>query len=701
MAQTTNPLLDDRPLPHFDAIRPEHVEPGMQELLAKLDTQLVELEQHPTPTWTGLVEPLERIDDELSDRWRIVAHLTAVANSEPLRAAYAEVEPKLVRFAVRLGQSRPVYDALCTLRDGPEWVQLDEAQQRIVTLLIRDAQLAGVGLDGDARERFNAIQTELAELATRFLNHVLDATKAFATTLHHRDEVAGLPESALQLAAQSARNAGEQGATPADGPWRITLDQPSFDAFMGYSRRRDLREQLYRAYITRASEGELDNAPLIRRILQLRREEAGLLGYDDYAQLSMTTKMAPGVEAVDTLLEELRTESFDAAHRDLADLEEFARAHPELETNDAGSGHALAHWDLHFWAERLREERYAYSEEELRQYFPLPRVLDGMFGLAKHLFGVEIREADRNVPVWHEDVRFFRVTGEDGEPLAAFYLDPYSRPAEKRGGAWMNECTGRSRLFRNPRGGPRLPIAYLVCNQSPPVDGTPSLMRFRDVETLFHEFGHGLQHMLTQVDYGFASGIHNVERDAVEVPSQFMENWCYHRETLLGLSRHVETGAPLPDALYEKICAARTYRAGSLMLRQLYFGFTDLALHHGYDPDGEPTAFDVQRTVAERTSPLPPIPEDRFLCSFAHIFAGGYAAGYFSYKWAEVLSADAFAAFEEAGLGDAAAVARVGRRFRDTVLGLGGSRPAMEVFTAFRGREPDTAALLRHTGLKA
>ena len=699
MAQTPNPLLDNSPLPNFDAILPDHVEPGMQQLLARLEASLVDLEQDPTPTWAGLVEPLERIDDELSDRWRVVAHLTSVANSDALRAAYAAVEPQLVRFAVRLGQSRPIYDALCALRDGPDGASLDAPQQRIVALLIRDAKLAGVGLDGDARERFNEIQTELADLSTRFSNHVLDATKAFATTLRHRDEVAGLPESALQLAAQSASEAGETSATPADGPWRITLDQPSFEAFMHHSRRRDLREQLYRAYITRASEGELDNAPLIRRILQLRSEAAGLLGYDDYAQLSMATKMAPGVEAVDTLLEELRTASFDAAHRDLADLQAFARAHSELETNGTGAP-ALTHWDLHFWSERLREERYAYSEEELRQYFPLPRVLDGMFELARRLFGVDIREADDPVPVWHPDVRFFRVTGEDGQPLAAFYLDPFSRPAEKRGGAWMNECTGRSRLFTNPDGGPRLPVAYLVCNQSPPLDGTPSLMRFREVETLFHEFGHGLQHMLTQVDYGFASGIHNVERDAVELPSQFMENWCYHRDTLLGLSGHHETGASLPDALYEKICAARTYRAGSLMLRQLYFGFTDLALHHGYDPSGEPTAFDVQRTVARKTSPLPPIPEDRFLCSFTHIFAGGYAAGYFSYKWAEVLSADVFAAFEEAGLDDAAAVAEVGRRFRDTVLGLGGSRPAMEVFTAFRGREPDTTALLRHTGLK-
>ena len=700
MAKTTNPLLDNNPLPRFDAIEPDHIEPGIQKLLATLNSQLLELERTSTPTWAGLIEPLERIDDELSDRWRVISHLTGVANSEALRAAYTAVEPKLVRFSVSVSQSRPIYDALCTLRNSGEWSCLDRTQQRIVTLLIRDAQLAGVGLDGESRERFNEMLTELADLSTRFANNVLDATKAFATMLRERDEVAGLPESALQLAAQAARDAGEADATPADGPWRITLDQPSFEAFLQHSRRRDLREQLYRAYITRASEDDLDNVPIINRILHLRREVASTLGYADYAALSLSTKMAPSVAAVEKLLEELRCVSFDAAHQDLADLEEFANAHHEFQANGTGSPDALAHWDLPFWAERLREERYAFSEEELRQYFPLPRVLNGMFGLAQRLFGIKILEADGEAPVWHPDVRFFRVLAENGAPLAAFYLDPYSRPAEKRGGAWMDECTGRSCLFKSPNGGPRLPVAYLICNQSPPVDGKPSLMRFREVETLFHEFGHGLQHMLTKIDYGFAAGINNIEHDAIELPSQFMENWCYHRETLLGLSGQYETGAPLPDELYDKICAARTYRAGSHMLRQIHFGFTDLALHHGFDPDGDRTVFDVQRAIAKKTSPLPPIPEDRFLCGFTHIFAGGYAAGYFSYKWAEVLSADVFMAFEEAGLDDEHAVATVGRRLRDTVLALGGSRPAMEVFAAFRGREPNTSALLRHAGLK-
>jgi oligopeptidase A len=392
-------------------------------------------------------------------------------------------------------------------------------------------------------------------------------------------------------------------------------------------------------------------------------------------------------------MEELLRVSRAAAEREMDELRAFARA--QGETNE------LMHWDIPFWAERQREALFAYSEEDLRPYFPLPAVLRGLFALAERLFGVSIRAADGDAPVWHPDVRFFRVTDESGAPLAAFYLDPYSRPAEKRGGAWMDECVGRSRLFADHSGHARLPVAHLVCNQTPPVGDKPSLMSFDEVQTLFHEFGHGLQHMLTRVDYGLASGIRNIEWDAVELPSQFMENWCYHRETLLGFARHHETGAPLPDELFAKLCAARTYRAGSDMLRQLFFSLLDLELHDGFDPDGPVTPFAVQQEVAKRSTVLAPLPEDRFLCSFGHIFAGGYAAGYYSYKWAEVLSADAFAAFEEGGLENADALRGIGRRYRDTVLGLGGSAPAMEVFKSFRGREPKTDALLRHYGLQA
>lgn len=686
-----NPLLDSSSLPRFDAIAPEHVEPGMRGLLAELGAHFDRLEGQVTPTWEGAIEPLERLQDRLGFSWGVVGHLMGVRNSDGLRAAHGAVQPAVVELGLRWAQSRPIFDALQKLAESPAFARLDAAQQRIVTVLLRDARLSGVALEGAARERFNAIQMELANLSTQFSNHVLDATKAFSLWLRSPEEVAGLPESALALAAQAARDAGEPEATAERGPWRLTLDAPSLLPALQHLRRRDLREKVYRASIARASSGETDNAPLILRILRLRRDQARLLGFPTFAELSLATKMAPGVAAVEGLQEKLRTASYAIAERELAELREFARAH--------GETNVLMNWDIPFWAERLREERYAYSEEELRPYFPLPRVLEGLFSLAERLFGVRIRAADGEVPVWHPDARFFRVSDAAGAPLAAFYLDPYSRPAEKRGGAWMDECLGRSRLFRDGSGAPRLPVAYLVCNQTPPLGDVPSLMTFSEVETLFHEFGHGLQHMLTRVEHGFAAGIRNVEWDAVELPSQFMENWCYHRATLLGFARHWQSGEPLPDALYAKLCAARTFRAASMMLRQLHFGATDLELHHRFDPDGGESPFDVERRIAERTTVIQPLPEDRFLCSFSHIFAGGYAAGYYSYKWAEVLSADAFAAFEEAGLENAEALAATGRRFRETVLALGGSRPAMEVFESFRGRAPDTEALLRHNGL--
>lgn len=691
----SNPLLQLTDAPRFDLIRPEHVVPAMQQLLSALEAELQQLETQAQPTWAGLVEPLERLTDQLNVTWGIVGHLMGVQNSDALRQAHETVQPDVVQFSMRLGQSPAIYQALKALKAGPAWAACDAAQQRIVDSLIRDAALAGVGLQGQARERFNAIQQELARLSTTFSNHVLDATKVFALTLDKPEDVVGLPPSLLQLAAQAAHQAGATEATPEHGPWRITLDYPCLGPFLDHSQRRDLREQVYRAFITRASSGEADNAPLISTILQLRREQAKLLGYDSYAVLSLASKMAPDVATVERFLEELRQASHSAAQRDLDDLRACARAAGAAEADD------VQPWDLAVWAERLRQQRYDFNDEELRPYFPLPRVLSGLFSLVQRLFGVQVRPADGEAPVWHADVRFFRIYDDQERPIAAFYLDPYSRPAEKRGGAWMDECVGRSRTLATPGNAVRLPVAYLICNQTPPVDGKPALMSFNEMRTLFHEFGHGLHHMLTTVDYGLAAGIHNVEWDAVELPSQFMENWCYHRETLLGMSAHVDTGAVLPDVLYSKLCNARTYRAGSAMLRQLYFACLDMALHHHFDPHGTETAFDVQQRVAQLTTVLPPLREDRFLCSFGHIFAGGYAAGYYSYKWAEVLSADAFAAFEEAGLDNAPALAATGQRYRRSVLALGGSRAPMEVFRAFRGREPSTAALLRHSGLAA
>ena len=691
-----NPLLARGGLPDFEAIRAEHVAPGIRSLLAELTRELEALEVQLVASWEGLVAPIEEIVDRLDSAWGVARHLLGVKNREDLREAYESVQGEVVAFGLRLGQSRLIYDGLVALRAGPEWTRLDAAQRRIVEILLRDARHAGVGLESADRDRFNALQEELAELGTRFGNHVLDATKAFALWLREPSEADGLPESLLRLAAQEARQAGEAEASAEHGPWRITLDAPSFVPFLEHSRRRDLREELYRAYIGRASGGELDNSTILARMLELRREEARVLGYGSFAELSLASKMAPDVDAVEQLLEELRQVSYGAAQSDLDQLSEFAR------TSGWPSSEPLCHWDIPFWAERLREHRFAYSEEELRPYFPLPRVLAGLFALTERLFAVEIRAADGEAQVWHPDVRFFRIRERGGDDIAAFFLDPYSRPSEKRSGAWMDECVGRRWVGTSEQRQLRLPVAYLICNGTPPLEDKPSCMTFAEVTTLFHEFGHGLQHMLTTVYYGLAAGIRNVEWDAVELPSQFMENWCYQRDTLRDIAAHVESGETIPDALIEKIQAARTYRAGSDMLRQIYFSLSDLALHHRYEPDrmnGAEAPFEVQRQVAQRTTVLPPLAEDRFLCQFGHIFGGGYAAGYYSYKWAEILSADAFSAFEEAGLEDDQAIAEIGRRYRDTILALGGSRPPMEVYTAFRGREPGTEALLRHAGL--
>ncbi len=689
---TENPLLIGKGLPPFAEIKPEQIVPAMTQLLAQVDQELTELEAKVQPTWSGLVEPLDRLSDRLTWSWGIVGHLMGVKNSPELREAHERMQPQVIQFFNKLSQSQPIYNAFKALHSSQDWDKLEPAQKRIVEAAIKDAELSGIGLEGEKRERFNAIQLELGELSTKFSNHVLDATKAFSLDLTAKEEIDGLPPSLVSLAAQTARDAGQENATPENGPWRITLDFPSFGPFMQHSTRSDLREKVYKAFISRASSGELDNTPLVERILQLRQEKAQLLGFDSFAELSLARKMAPSVEAVEELLEELRATSYDAAKQDLAELKAFAAS-----KNSANSD--LKHWDISFWSERQREEKFDFSAEELRPYFPLEQVLESLFSLVNRLFGVTITAADGQAPVWHEDIRYFQVADEKGAEIAHFYLDPYSRPAEKRGGAWMDDCMGRAKITENGTTTLRKPVAYLVCNQSPPVDGKPSLMTFGEVETLFHEFGHGLQHMLTKVDYADASGINNVEWDAVELPSQFMENWCYHYPTLMGMAKHYETGEALPEHYYHKLVAAKNYMSGSVMLRQVYFSSVDIQLHHRYQPGNGESANDFRNRIAQTNTVLPPLAEDAFLCAFGHIFAGGYAAGYYSYKWAEVLSADAFAAFEEAGLDSDEAIASTGKRFGDTVLALGGSQHPMEVFKSFRGREPSTAPLLKHSGL--
>lgn len=688
----SNPLLQDFDFPPFDAVEPKHVRPGIRALLKSLEDDLLELERTVEPTWPKLVEPLEKIGDRLNVVWGIVNHLKAVKDSPELRSAIEEVQPVKVKFELRLGQSKPIYNAFKAIQESPDWPTLSDARKRIVESQIKEAILNGVSLEDDKREQFNKIQQELEKISQKFGENVLDATKKFEKLIIDKKEIEGLPATALGLAAQTAVSKGHENATAEDGPWIITLDAPSFISVMQHARNRSLREEVYHAYVTRASSGDLDNTALIEQILKLRLEKAKLLNYNNYAEVSMATKMAT-VEKAEELLEKLRSASWNAAVQDVDDLKVFSKNQGAQEADE------LSHWDITFWSERLRESKFDINEEELRPFFSLPKVMDGLFNLAKTLFGIDIEPADGLAPVWNSDVRFYRVKDSSGNPIAYFYFDPYTRSSEKRGGAWMDEVVGRSRVLSRDDTSARLPVAHMVCNQTPPVGSKPSLMTFREVETVFHEFGHALQHMLTKQDEGLVSGIRGIEWDAVELPSQFMENWCYHRDTLMSIAKHYETGESLPEEVYLKLLAARTFRAGSLSLRQIRFASVDLELHTKYVPGGSESVYDVDRRVSEKTQVIPPLPEDRFLCSFSHIFGGGYAAGYYSYKWAEVLSADAFSAFEDAGLDDNKAVKETGHKFRETILALGGGKAPEEVFVEFRGREPSPEALLRHNGL--
>ncbi|KAL0789060.1 hypothetical protein Bca101_005306 [Brassica carinata] len=685
---SSNPLLQDFDFPPFDSVDAEHVRPGIRALLQHLEGELEQLENSVEPSWPKLVEPLEKLVDRLSVVWGVINHLKAVKDTPELRAAIEDVQPEKVRFQLRLGQSKPIYNAFKAIRESPDWSSLSEAPQ------IKEAVLTGIALDDEKREEFNKIEQELEKLSHKFSENVLDATKKFEKLITDKKEMDGLPPSALGLFAQAAVSKGHENATAENGPWVITLDAPSYLPVMQHAKNRALREELYRAYLTRASSGDLDNTSIIDQILMLRLEKAKLLGYNNYAEVSMTMKMAT-VEKAAELLEKLRSASWGPAVQDMEDLKSFAKSQGAEESG------SLTHWDTTFWSERLRESKYDINEEELRPYFSLPKVMDGLFSLAKTLFGVDIEPADGVAPVWNSDVRFYRVKDSSGSPIAYFYFDPYSRPSEKRGGAWMGEVFSRSQVMAQKGTSVRLPVAHMVCNQTPPVGDKPSLMTFREVETVFHEFGHALQHMLTKQDEGLVAGIRNVEWDAVELPSQFMENWCYHRDTLMSIAKHYQTGETLPEEIYKKLLAARTFRAGSFSLRQLKFASLDLELHTNYIPGGPESIYDVDQRVSVKTQVIPPLPEDRFLCGFSHIFAGGYAAGYYSYKWAEVLSADAFSAFEDAGLDDIKAVKETGQRFRNTVLALGGGKAPLKVFVEFRGREPSPEPLLRHNGLLA
>ncbi len=683
-----NPFLQFEQLPQYDKLTPEHARSAIEQAIREAEEAVEKLEHQATPTWDGCMAPQIALVEPLQYAWGILSHMHNAMNTPEWRSVHDALQPHVVSFFSALGQNPSLFRHMSDLRNSPEWEKLDMPRKRLLESSLREAIHAGANCPPEQQTELTSLRERNASDSSRFTNHVLDATKSVVLTLQTAPDIEGLPPSLLQAASETAIRNGATGSTPEDGPWMITLEMTLYLPFMQYSHRRDLRETLHRAACTRASSGQHDNTPLLSAILQRRKRIAHILGYGSYAELALSARMAPDVAAVEHLTERIREAAYPAALSEHATLEQFARKN--------GQTTPLAAWDIAYWAEQLRKQCFSFNDEELRPYLSLPRVLDALFQIANRLFGIVIAPADGLAPVWHPDVRLFTVSESDGTLLAHLYLDPYSRPETKRGGAWMDLVLSRQ---RRSDGSIRLPAALMVCNQSRPTANRPSLMTLMEATTLFHEFGHALQHILTTVELAPVAGIQNVEWDAVELPSQFMENWFFHRPLLQAMARHIDTDAPLPADKIEQILASRWFRAGSNALRQIFFGKLDLALHHDYDPDGPLTPNDLKSQLAPRYTILPLLPEDRFLCSFSHIFAGGYAAGYYSYKWAEVLAADAFAAFEEVGLDHPGPLTETGRRFRDTVLAAGGSQHPMEVFRAFRGRDPDPDALLRQSGL--
>jgi len=676
-----NPLLATDDLPRFSAIRPEHVEPAIDAVLAEYRAGIDALTADGAPRdFAHVVLASERLEDRLNRTWAPVSHLHGVADSEAMRKAHAAAQEKIVAFGSELGQNRALYAAVEAVARN-ESSALPQAARALLDHELRDFRLAGVALEEPARSRFREITNELARLSTEFEEAVLDATDAWGETIADEAALAGIPPSGRAVLRAGAQERDETG-------WRVTLKQPSVQAVLTHADDRALRERVYRAYQTRASDegphaGRFDNSARIEHILALRHEAARLLGFRNAAEESLATKMAPSPDAVLAFLRDLAARAKPVAERELAELRDFAAG--ELGIPD------LQPWDVGYAAEKLRERKYALNEEELKPYFAADAVLDGLFAITERVFGITLRRRD-DVDVWHPDVRYHDLVDADGRVFAGAYLDLHAR-AGKRGGAWMDVCRNR---FRTPDG-VQLPVAFLTCNFAPPTADTPSLLTHDDVLTLFHEFGHGLHHMLTEVDLPGVAGINGVEWDAVELPSQFMENFGWQREALDLFARHWQTGEKLPDALFERMQAARHFHAGLFLVRQLEFGLFDFRIHREYDPARGSRVMDILREVRDEVAVIHPPHWQRFPHAFTHIFAGGYAAGYYSYLWAEVLSADAFSRFEEEGVFDRA----IGDAYRKAILAVGASRPALESFVAFRGREPRPEALLRSYGLAA
>lgn len=680
-----NPLLSREPLPLFNAIKPHHVLPAIESLIndarATLAECLRKISQGEAPAWEMLIAPLEEADDRLNKAWAPVGHLHGVQNSEELRLVYNEAIALLTQYSTEVGQNRELFAAYEALRASSHFDALTQAQKQVIENAIRDFKLAGVALAEDKKKRYGEIKQRLSELTTQFSNNLLDATQAWYFHTENIEDLAGLPESVIAQTQKAAKDKNLAG-------YVVTLDFPSYYAVMMHADNRALREAVYRAYVTRASdlavnnEGsalpQYDNTAIMHEIVALRQELAKLVGFDNYAERSLATKMAESPESVFNFLNDLAIKAKPFAERDLAELKAFAAARGVDE---------LKAWDTTYFSEKLREEKYAISQEAIKVYFPFEQVLEGLFNIVNKLFSVDIKEDD-SVDKYHTDVRFYKIY-QQGVPIAAFYLDAFARE-NKRSGAWMDDC----RVRRKSVSGLQIPVAFLVGNFTPAIEGKPALLTHDEVITLFHEFGHGLHHMLTKVDVAAVSGINGVAWDAVELPSQFMENWCWQPEALAILSRHVETGEPLPDDLLKKMLAAKNFQSGLFILRQLEFALFDFTLHSIAD-SSLLRIHDVLQEVRGEISVMQPSEFNRFENSFSHIFAGGYAAGYYSYLWAEVLSADAFSAFEDTHIFDSATA----QRFLTEILERGGSESPMALFTQFRGRAPKVEALLRHSGL--
>ncbi len=672
----TNPLLHFSGLPKFNEVKPAHVSPAIDLLITEGRALVEQLATSvETPTWENFALKLEDHSEKIGRAWSQVGHMNAVVNSPELREAYNENLAKLTDYGSDIAQDERLYAKFKAIQSSPAFSKLTPTQQKIINNEVRDFKLGGAELPPEQKARFKVVSEELSKLGSKFEENIMDNTNDFKHLVTDKADLAGIPEDAIEAAQASAKADDKVG-------YQFTLHFPSYMPVLQYADNRALRETLYRAYATRASEfgkPEWDNTGLIKDILKLKQEEARMLGFNNYAELSLATKMADTPKQVTDFLDTLAKRAKPYAERDMQELVAYA--------NKLGISDMQA-WDVAYVSEKLREEKYAFSDQEVKQYFPEDKVLAGLFKVTETIFGVQVRKAD--APVWHPDASFYEISDTQNKPIAYFYLDLYARN-HKRGGAWMDECITR----RKKAGGIELPVAYLTCNFSAPVGGKPALFTHDEVITMFHEFGHGLHHMLTQVDDYSVSGIKGVEWDAVELPSQFMENFCWEWDVLRHMTAHVDTGAQLPRELFDKMVAAKNFQAGMQTVRQIEFSLFDMRLHGEFNPHGKLTALDLIEQVRDEVAVVRPPKWNRFPNSFSHIFAGGYAAGYYSYKWAEVLSADAYSLFEEMGTLSAEA----GTRFKNEVLARGGSRPAMESFIAFRGREPSLDALLRHNGM--